>query len=109
MTTPAAGVIATRPTIAPMHAPIADIFRFVNRSKNIQVIILVAEATFVLANATTASKLAPKAEPALKPNHPNQSNPVPRITNGIFAGFSIIFFLFPRNKAPASAANPADI
>jgi hypothetical protein len=30
--------------------------------------------------------LALKAEPALKPNHPNQSIPVPNITYEIFEG-----------------------
>ena len=35
---------------------------------------------FVFANAITASELAPNADPALKPNHPNQSKPVPKIT-----------------------------
>ena len=48
----------------------------------------VAEAKLVLANASTASVPAEKADPALKPNHPNHNNPVPKITNGMFAGVS---------------------
>ncbi len=37
----------------------------------------VAEAILVFAKAITASPFAPRAEPALKPNHPNQKSPVP--------------------------------
>ena len=70
VTNPAAGVIATNPTIAPIHAPTADIFLFMNLSQNTQVIMLVAEAIFVFAKAITASIFAPKEDPALKPNHP---------------------------------------
>lgn len=72
------GIIATSPKMAPMQAPRADIFPSRNLSKNIHVIILVADARFVFAKATTASKFAPKAEPALKPNHANQRSPVPK-------------------------------
>jgi hypothetical protein len=39
-----------------------------------------ADATVVLANACTANELELTAEPALKPNHPNQSKAVPKIT-----------------------------
>ena len=54
-TYPAAGVIATNPTIAPMQAPTADIFLFKNLSNSTHVIIELAEAIFVLAKAITAS------------------------------------------------------
>ena len=40
----------------------------------------------VVANASTAVALAASADPALKPNHPNHSMPVPRMTNGMCAG-----------------------
>ncbi len=46
-------------------------------SKNIQDKPAAAAAVLVVANAETASVFAAKAEPALKPNHPNQSKPVP--------------------------------
>ena len=36
--------------------------------------------------AIAAVALADKAEPALKPNQPNQTIPVPKITNGILDG-----------------------
>ena len=39
-----------------------------------------AEAVLVVAKACVAVALAASADPALKPNHPNQSIPVPRIT-----------------------------
>ena len=64
---------------------------------------------FVLANAITASGFAPRADPALKPNQPNQSSPVPKITYGTLAGLSATSFLLPKNIAPARAAKPADI
>ena len=40
----------------------------------------------VVANAIAAWPDADSAEPALKPNQPNHSMPVPRITNGMLAG-----------------------
>ena len=56
------------------------------QSKNIQESIAAADAVLVVAKAKAASPEAPSAEPALKPNQPNQSIPVPRMTNGTFAG-----------------------
>src|SRR4051812_39462687 len=76
-TKPAAGVIATRPTTAPMQKPITDGFLPRSTSKNIQDKPAAAAAVFVVANAETDNALAAPAEPALKPNHPNQSKPVP--------------------------------
>ena len=69
----------------------------------------VAEARLVLANASTASVPAEKADPALKPNHPNHNNPVPKITKGMFAGVSSCWIRRPKNNAPANAAHPADM
>src|SRR5258706_526213 len=86
VTNPAAGVMATRPTTAPMQAPRADGFLPRAASKNIQASIAAAEAVFVVRNAKVAVSFAARAEPALNPNHPNQSIPVPRMTKGTFAG-----------------------
>ena len=113
VTKPAAGVMATRPTTAPMHAPKAEgLFPFI-QSKNIQESMAAAEAVLVVAKARAARPEAPIAEPALKPNQPNQSIPVPRITNGTFAGscVSIGHMAVPAPSiiAPANAANPADM
>src|SRR5271155_475603 len=80
VTNPAAGVIATKPTTAPMHAPKAEgLFPFI-QSKKIQESMAAAEAVLVVANASTAVPEAATAEPALKPNQPNHNIPVPRIT-----------------------------
>src|SRR6478735_1991416 len=76
-TKPAAGVIATRPTTAPIQNPRTDGFFPLITSKNIQVSPADAAAVVVVPNALTANEVAPTAEPALKPNHPNQSRPVP--------------------------------
>src|SRR5688572_459832 len=63
-TKPAAGVIATRPTTAPMQAPIADGLRPRLDSNAIHAIIAAADAVFVVANASTAVPLAASADPA---------------------------------------------
>src|SRR6185436_6002019 len=76
-TKPAAGVMATRPTTAPIQKPITDGFLPRNTSNNIQDNPADAAAVFVVANAETDKALAAPAEPALKPNQPNQSKPVP--------------------------------
>ena len=68
-TNPQAGVIATKPTTAPIHAPKAETFLLLILSKKIQVIIAEAEAIVVVPKAVAAVALALKAEPALKPNH----------------------------------------
>src|SRR5688572_1564845 len=85
-TKPAAGVIATRPTTAPMQAPIAEGFKPRIDSNPIHATIAAADAVLVVANASTAVALAARADPALKPNHPNHSMPVPRMMNGMCAG-----------------------
>src|SRR4051795_6314665 len=113
VTNPAAGVTATRPTTAPMQAPRADGLLPRIQSKNIQPSIAAADAVLVVPNAMAAVPLAASAEPALKPNQPNQSMPVPSSTNGTLAGewASLAMWLLrrPRTMAPARAANPADI
>ena len=69
--------MATNPTTAPTAAPTTDLFFPLAPSVSIQVIIAVADAKFVFKKAFTASSLAASADPALNPNQPNQSNPVP--------------------------------
>src|SRR5712675_1373235 len=106
--------MATRPTTAPMQAPVAEGRRPLRPSKNIQASIAAAEAVLVVANACAATASAASAEPALNPNQPNQSMPVPRRTYGAFDGDGappgLAFFIRgPRKMAPASAANPADM
>ena len=107
VTKPAAGVIATRPTTAPIQAPIADNLWPRILSKNTHPIAAAAAATVVVPKACAANPLDPTAEPALKPNHPNHNKPVPNNTYVILAGFAFWTFLFPKNIAPANAAQPA--
>ena len=92
VTYPADGVMATKPTTQPTAAPIADGLRPRRQSKNIHVIMAVAEAVFVFKKAFTACPSAWSEEPALKPNHPNHNSAAPRSTNGILAGslFSVL-------------------
>src|SRR5262249_15494206 len=45
-----------------------------------------AAERFVVTNAKLARPPAVKAEPALKPNHPNQSSDAPRMTKGTLCG-----------------------
>src|SRR5262249_53424758 len=91
VTYPAAGVIATNPTTAPMHAPSADGFVPFIQSKKIQPNIAAADAVFVVAKASAAVPEAPIAEPALNPNQPNHNIAVPRMTNGTLAGSWLSF------------------
>src|SRR5690606_10396857 len=92
VTKPAAGVIATRPTTAPIQNPRADGFLPLTASNNIQQRPAAAQAVLVVANAEAASGLAPMALPPLNPNHPNHSKPVPSKTNGMLAGAITDFF-----------------
>ena len=80
LTKPAAGVITTKPTTAPIQACEALTLLPFIPSKIIQVNMLIAEAVLVVANAIMASEFAPKADPELNPNHPNHSIPVPSRT-----------------------------
>src|SRR3954447_6668446 len=76
-TKPAAGVIATRPTTAPIQNPSTEGFLPRITSKNIQDKPAAPAAVLVVANAEIDNILAPNAEPALKPNQPNHNKPVP--------------------------------
>src|SRR5690606_8573113 len=92
VTKPAAGVIATRPTTAPIQNPSAEGFLPLTASNRIQQRPAAADAVFVVAKADAANGPAPIALPALKPNQPNHSKPVPSNTKGIFAGAIGVFF-----------------
>ena len=61
-TKPAAGVIATKPTTAPMQAPMAVIFLPTSASNITQVISAEAAAILVVPKAITASPLDESAE-----------------------------------------------
>ena len=67
-----------------------------------------AAARKVFMNACAAWPLAPSAEPALKPNHPNHRMPVPIITSGIECGGALRSPLrLPSTSTAASEAMPA--
>src|SRR5437660_4979454 len=78
VTKPEAGVIATRPATAPIAAPSTLGWPLCSQLTVIQVSAAIAAAVLVTTNAETASGPAASAEPALKPNHPNQSSEAPR-------------------------------
>ena len=100
--------MATRPTTAPIAAPIADGLRPRRQSKNIHTSMAVAEAVFVFRKALIATPSAANEEPALNPNQPSQSMDAPNITYGIFAGVCVCSLLLPRKMAPAKAATPEE-
>src|SRR5690606_20526373 len=86
VTKPAAGVMATNPTTTPIQTPMAVGFLPRAASKKIHANAAAPDAVLVVASAEAAKPFAPNADPALKPNHPNQSNPVPSMTYVIRAG-----------------------
>ena len=82
LTEPQAGVIATSPATAPVITPSSVGFESRIQSIRPQVAAAVAVATWVTTKALAAEPLAATALPALKPNQPNQSRPVPRTAKG---------------------------
>src|SRR4030095_4894881 len=106
----AAVVMATRPTTAPIQNPRTDGFLPRSTSRNIQERPAVAAAVFVVANAYTPNEPAPAALPALNPNQPNHSKPVPIRTYGMLAGCAAgVVLRGLSTNAPARAAIPAEI
>ena len=77
VTKPAAGVMATRPATAPEAAPSIVGLPCLSHSTSSQPRAAAAAAVLVLTNAIEASSLAPRAEPALKPNQPTHSSDAP--------------------------------
>ena len=63
-----------------LTTPTTDHFRSKRQSIKIHVIAPVHPARLVTRNAIAALRFAPRADPALKPNHPNQRKTVPSIT-----------------------------
>jgi hypothetical protein len=101
VTKPAAGVMATSPTTAAMAAPVADGRPERIMSMPTHVTTAAAAASIVVTKARTATPSAASAEPALKPNHPNQSSDAPRMTNGTLCGR-----VSPCGLRPASVRGP---
>ena len=78
---PAAGVTATRPAITPEQKPSALPLCPAKRSISIHVSAPAAVATKVLIMASPAMPSASSSEPALKPNQPTHSSPVPTMVS----------------------------
>src|SRR5690606_9526263 len=76
-TKPAAGVMPTKPAIAPEQAPSKEGWPLLIHSPKAQATTPMAAANMVLKNASVAFSLADKAEPALKPNQPTHSRAAP--------------------------------
>src|SRR5690242_11840817 len=99
-----------RPATAPVNAPTR--LGFPSRSHEIasHVHIAIDPAMSVFTKAWAATPLAARAEPALNPNHPNHSSPVPRATNATLWGTifsSGVSLRAPTTHTEARAANPA--
>jgi hypothetical protein len=90
---PEAGVAATSPEMVPEHHPTIDHLRARRQSRRTQVIAANMAVKFEFQQAITARRLAPKEEPPLKPNHPNQRKTVPSVIKETLCGrkLSIIF------------------
>src|SRR6185503_9992318 len=111
VTKPAAGVIATKPTTAPVTIP--RMLGLLSRQlKNIQTTAAAAAAVLVVTTALTASPFAASALPPLKPNQPIHNKPAPRTVNGILLGSIVAcpnHLRLPSTIAKAKAENPAVI
>ncbi|MDT4862364.1 hypothetical protein FQZ97_970140 [compost metagenome] len=77
VTKPAAGVMATSPATTPEHRPSSEARLRASHSAAIHDSAPAAAAMWVTASASPARPSAASAEPALKPNQPTQSRPVP--------------------------------
>ena len=110
-TTPAAGVMATRPVIMPWMAPMTE-----GRLKNImsmvtQVSRLMAVQMLVFKTATPASGLAEYGSPPLKPFQPVQRIPAPTSMRVMLLGLASMrsmSSLGPIHHAPTKPAVPDD-
>src|SRR5512136_2761287 len=110
LTKPAAGVMATNPTTAPVATPSRDGLRWI-QPRDIQVMAAEQAAVFVATNAFAANPPEERALPALKPNQPNHNSAAPSATMGMLAGsmgcLSANPFRGPKTSASAIADTPA--
>lgn len=81
--------------MVPEHQPTSDHFLARRKSRRHQVMAANMAVKQVFQQAMAARRLAPKAEPPLKPSHPNQRRIVPRVMSEMLWGrkLSIIFSL----------------
>ena len=110
VTNPAAGVIATRPTTAPVAAPTAVARPLLYSSSSNQVSKPAAAPAWVVRSALAAMPSAASADPALKPNQPNHSSPAPKSAKGTLCGtvgMRLKSRRGPNTLASTSAVTPA--
>src|SRR5690606_40634317 len=81
-TDPQAGVIATRPAMAPEAAPSMEGLPLKIHSPKVQATVAAAVANSVLIRASAAPLVASRFEPALKPNQPTHSIAAPTSVRG---------------------------
>src|SRR5438128_2653677 len=109
-TNPAAGVIATNPATAPEMAPRAVGLPLRNHSAPPHPTTAAAAPRWVATKALVARFPAPRALPALNPNHPTQSIHAPIKLNTMLCGGIGSWGYptrLPRYKAHTSAETPA--
>src|SRR3990172_10374410 len=83
---PAPGVTVANPAMAPLATPRTVGLPRCTHSAAIQLRAPAAAAVCVAKNATVAVALAPSPLPALNPNQPNHSSPVPSNAIGRLCG-----------------------
>src|ERR1051326_550896 len=76
---PEAGVAATRPEMVPEHQPTMDHLRASLQSRTTHATAAKVAVKLEFQQAIVARRLAPKAEPPLKPSQPNHSRTVPSV------------------------------
>src|SRR5881396_2306615 len=99
-----------RPATAPVNAPTRLGFPSRHHVIASQVHIAMEPAMSVLTNACAATPFAASADPALNPNQPNHSRPVPSATKATLCGSVFSFganLRAPTTYTDARAANPA--
>ena len=109
-TKPDAGVIAASPATLPVTIPSTEGRPARSHSIAIQVSAAVAAEICVTTSAIAALPLAPSALPALKPNQPTQSMPVPAtVSVRLWGGIGVVGQprRTPSTSATTSAATPA--
>src|SRR5215469_4553270 len=106
LTKPAAGVIATSPTIMPLTPPSRLGLRPVTRSQVTHTRNATAVARLVLSTAAAAEFAAEYGSPPLKPFQPNHRRPAPTATIATLFGASISRSLWRRGPITAAATKP---
>lgn len=76
--------------MVPEHQPTMDHLRARRKSRRHQVMAANMAVRHEFQQAMTARRLAPKAEPPLKPSHPNQRRIVPRVMSEMLCGRKFI-------------------